>query len=158
MNRLIGAFSFLSFWMFMVIQDMSGMIPQSLQRCKLTTGRPLRSSPSHRRCQSTVDPGCHSEDCQGSQQSHVASPSCGQLHERESGNEIVVTEYLKYIRIDALSMEVQGVHGVLGKSFWCWGCDIIWGRRGLPYIIFYIFFTKFSNFNPPFFHPYVHLW
>jgi hypothetical protein len=101
----------------MGIQDMSGMIPQSLQRCKLTTGRPLHSSPSHHQCRNTVHPGCRSEDCQGSQQSHVASPSCGQLRERESGNEIVVTEYLKYIRIDAPSMEVQGVHGELGKSF-----------------------------------------
>ena len=76
----------------MGIQGKSVKNPESPQRCKLTTGRPLRSSPSLHRCQNTVDPGCRSEGCRGSQQSRVASPSCGQLHGRGSGNEMVVTE------------------------------------------------------------------
>jgi hypothetical protein len=76
----------------MVIQGKSGKNPESPQRCKLTTGRPRHSNPSHRQCRYTVDPGCRSEGCQGSQQSHVASPSCGQLHGRGSENEMVVTE------------------------------------------------------------------
>ena len=76
----------------MGIQGKSVKNPESPQRCKLTTGRPLRSSPSLHQCQNTVDPGCRSEGCQGSQQSHVASPSCGRLHGRGSENEMVVTE------------------------------------------------------------------
>jgi len=68
----------------MGIQGKSVKNPESPQRCKLTTGRPLRSSPSRHRCRNTVDLGCRNEDCRGSQQSRVASPSCGRLHGRGS--------------------------------------------------------------------------
>lgn len=57
---------------------------QSPQRCKLTTGRPLRSSPWHRRCRCRACLGCRSAGYPELRQSRAAFPGCGQLHELES--------------------------------------------------------------------------